>query len=68
MQTVETSISTKKISFPKGTFIVSTKQKNKGLLYETVEPEALSGFIGFGVLKTELNQELPIYRLFQKNN
>lgn len=64
MQTVETSVNKASIRFPKGTFIIYTNQKNKGLLYEVLEPEAPSSFVSFGVLKTELNQELPIYRYF----
>lgn len=66
MQTVETTLTKQTIRFPKGTFIISTNQKNKGLLYEVLEPEAPNSFVGFGVLRTALNQELPIYRYFEK--
>lgn len=66
MQTVETTLTKKTVRFPKGTFIISTNQKNKGLLYEVIEPEAPNSFVGFGVLRTALNQELPIYRYFEK--
>jgi hypothetical protein len=67
MQTVQTEVKTKQIKFPKGTFMIETNQKNKGLLYEVLEPEAPNSFVSFGVLKTELNQELPIYRYLKKN-
>lgn len=67
MQTVQTALAKKTIRFPKGTFIIYTNQKNKGLLYEVLEPEAPSSFVTFGVLKTELQQELPIYRYFKQN-
>ncbi|WP_417354531.1 M14 family zinc carboxypeptidase [Flavobacterium sp.] len=49
-------------SFPVGTYIVYTSQKNKGLAFETLEPEADNSFVSFGVLKTNLGEELPIYR------
>ena len=67
MQNIETIIEKKTITLVKGSFIVSTDQKNKGLLYEVLEPEAPSSFVSFGVLNTALNQELPIYRYFKTN-
>ncbi len=66
LQNVETELIKRKITFPKGTFIIYTDQKNKGLLYEVLEPEAPNSFVSFGVLKTALHQELPIYR-YSKN-
>lgn len=65
LQTVESQVVNKEILFPKGTFIIATKQKNAPLLTELLEPEAPNSFVSFGVLKTELNQELPIYRLLK---
>ena len=67
LQIVKTEISSKEILFPKGSFKISTNQKNAPLLFEVLEPEMPSSFISFGVLKTELNQEIPIYRLFSTN-
>lgn len=67
LQDVETNLVSKIILFPKGTFLIETNQKNAPLLTEVLEPEAPNSFISFGVLKTELNQELPIYRLSKKN-
>jgi hypothetical protein len=67
LQEVESKIINKKILFEKGTFFISTHQKNAPLLTELLEPEAPNSFVSFGVLKTELNQELPIYRLLKKN-
>lgn len=63
MQEVSAQLITKKIDFEIGTFMISTNQKNASLLTETLEPEAPNSFVSFGVLTTELNQELPIYRL-----
>lgn len=66
LQTVETQLINKTIQFPKGTFIISTNQKNAPLLTEVLEPEAPNSFVSFGVLETALNSELPIYRLSKK--
>ena len=66
-QTVETELVNKRILFPKGTFIISTNQKNAPIITEVLEPEAPNSFVSFGVLETELNKELPIYRLSKKN-
>ncbi|MGF1555993.1 MAG: M14 family zinc carboxypeptidase [Paucihalobacter sp.] len=67
LQTVETELIEKEITLPAGSFKISSNQKNAALLYEILEPEAPNSFISFGVLKTELNQELPIYRLSKTN-
>lgn len=67
LQTVTTELQTKQITFPKGSFKIATNQKNSALLYEVLEPERPNSFISFGVLETELHQELPIYRLSSTN-
>ncbi|VXB05744.1 Zinc carboxypeptidase [Flavobacterium sp. 9AF] len=67
LQKVTTEIVNRVIRFPKGTYIISTDQKNKPILTEVLEPEAPNSFISFGVLRTKLNEELPIYRLLKKN-
>lgn len=67
LQTVKTDIIPKQKSFPSGTFIIYTNQKNTPLLNEVLEPEAPNSFVSFGIIKTGLNQELPIYRIPLKN-
>lgn len=66
-QSVKTKLVKKSLVFPVGTYFISTDQKNAPLLTELLEPEALNGFVSFGVLKVKYNQELPIYRLSKKN-
>ena len=61
-QKVETKTSFSEINFPKGTYIVYLNQKNGKLACEVLEPESENGFIKFEVLKTKVNNELPIYR------
>ena len=53
--------------FEMGDYIISMKQKNSALAIEVLEPEAPNSFISFGLIKTELNHELPIYRYYEKN-
>ena len=53
--------------FKMGDYIISLKQKNSALAIEVLEPEAPNSFISFGLIKTELNHELPIYRYYEKN-
>lgn len=65
-QTVETEVKTVSRLFPAGTYVVETQQKNRGLAFETLEPEAGSGFVSFGVVKASLGTELPIYRYMNK--
>lgn len=66
LQTVETELEEKQMTFPKGTYLISTDQKNTAMLTETLEPEAPNSFVSFGVIETSLNNTLPIYRLFTK--
>lgn len=63
LQTIETSIESKKVVFPKGTFKISTNQKRTNIIIEVLEPEALNSFVSFGVLTTNKDETLPIYRV-----
>ena len=53
--------------FELGDYIIYMNQKNSALAVEVLEPEAPNSFISFGLIKTELNQELPIYRYYEKS-
>ncbi|MFN3756474.1 MAG: M14 family zinc carboxypeptidase [Flavobacterium sp.] len=63
MQYVTTDLIKTNKNFDKNDFIIYTNQKNSSLLFELLEPEAISSFVSFGIIKTKLNDELPIYRL-----
>ncbi|WP_296316206.1 M14 family metallopeptidase [Winogradskyella sp. UBA3174] len=63
LQTVETTIETKKILFPKGTYKVNLNQRKANIILEVLEPEAPNSFVSFGVLETEKGKVLPIYRI-----
>ncbi|CAM1349814.1 Peptidase [Tenacibaculum insulae] len=65
MQTVKTSLQATTISFPKGTYLVKTNQKNTNIICSVLEPETASGFVNFGIIKTHLGDVLPIYRIIK---
>lgn len=63
LQTVEAKLSENNILFPEGTFIIWMNQTRANLILEVLEPEAPNSFVSFGVLETEKEKTLPIYRL-----
>ena len=62
LQEVETLLTEESKSFPKGTFYIDLNQNGSSLITEILEPEAANSFVSFGVLKTGMNEILPIYR------
>jgi len=62
-QTVKTEIETKNIQFPKGTYKINIDQRRSNIILEVLEPEAPNSFVSFGVLETEKEAYLPIYRI-----
>jgi len=62
LQYVSTQITEENRTFPEGTFYIDLNQNGSSLITEILEPESTNSFVSFGVLKTELNQILPIYR------
>jgi hypothetical protein len=66
-QNVETKVTTKTISFPAGSSVITLDQRKSNLSAVVLEPETNSGFVHFEVIKTKLGEELPIYRYMQKN-
>jgi hypothetical protein len=62
IQNVSTEIHLVDKSFPKGTFYVNLNQKGSSLITELLEPEMPNSFVSFGVLMTNINEILPIYR------
>jgi hypothetical protein len=56
-----------KITFPKGSFIVYTDQKNANLACEVLEPENPNGFLAMKVIKINDHSVLPVYRYMSQN-
>ena len=67
-QNITTKTKTLIRSFAKGDFIIYMNQKNAGLAAEVLEPEAANSFISFGLIDTNVEKELPIYRCHKKNS
>jgi hypothetical protein len=66
LQKVKTEVTTIQKEFPVGTLLISMQQQRSNLLTEVLEPEAPNSFVSFGVLKTKLDETLPIYRVINK--
>ena len=66
LQKVKTEVTTIQKEFPVGTLLISMQQQRSNLLTEVLEPEAPNSFVSFGVLKTKLDDTLPIYRVINK--
>ena len=66
LQNIKTEVTTVQKEFPKGTLLISMQQQRSNLLPEVLEPEAPNSFVSFGVLKTNLDDTLPIYRVINK--
>ena len=63
LQSVETTLERGTKVFPKGTYKIDTNQKNANIVFEVLEPEAPNSFVSFGILNTEKEAYLPIYRI-----
>lgn len=58
-----TSSFRKEITLPKGSFRVSTRQKNAGLAFIALEPENIDSYVSFQILPVARGDEYPIYRV-----
>ena len=56
------SISLQKRIFPKGSFLISTAQKNANVLVSALEPEMGNGYYKYKMIKAKPDGEIPIYR------
>ena len=63
LQTVETALEPSSKTFPMGTYKIETNQKNASIIFEVLEPEAPNSFVSFGLLNTQKEAYLPIYRI-----
>ena len=68
MQKVATSIEYNKNTFSRGDILISMNQKRSNLIAELLEPEAPNSYVSFGIIKTSLDKQLPIYRIKNFNN
>ena len=67
MQSVLTLIEYKDNMFTNGDVLISMNQKRSNLIAELLEPEAPNSYVSFGIIKTSINSQLPIYRIKKFN-
>ncbi len=63
LQSVKASLVEDEIIVKQGTYLILTNQRATNILTELLEPEAPNSFVSFGILRTKINEILPIYRL-----
>lgn len=63
LQSVEVEIVEEEKTFKAGTYYIPMDQKRANLLAEVLEPEAPNSFVSFGIIKTQKEDILPIYRI-----
>jgi hypothetical protein len=61
-QKAKAMVANQTINLSKGTFVIDMNQENANLVIEVLEPEASNSFVSFGILSTQKNAVLPIYR------
>ena len=66
MQSVSTLIEYKDNMFTYGDIFISMNQKRSNLIAELLEPEAPNSYVSFGIIKTAIDEILPIYRITNK--
>jgi len=59
-------ISVQKRVFPKGSYVISTAQKNANVAVSTLEPEMENGFFRYEMIKANSEGEIPVYRLLNE--
>jgi hypothetical protein len=62
LNTVTTETLRKEVSLPKGSFWVSSKQKNAGLAFVALEPENIDSYVSFGIVPMEVGDVYPVFR------
>ena len=67
MQSVSTLIEYKDNMFTYGDIFIPMNQKRSNLIAELLEPEAPNSYVSFGIIKTSINSQLPIYRIKKFN-
>lgn len=58
-----TEVAVKDVELPAGSFLVSTRQKNAGLAFVTLEPENIDSWASFNIIPVTSGDEYPIYRV-----
>ncbi|KAL4874917.1 hypothetical protein BJY04DRAFT_172486 [Aspergillus karnatakaensis] len=61
--TVTTESAQRDLILPRGSFLVSTRQKNAALAMVALEPENIDSYVSFNIVPVEEGDEYPIFRI-----
>ncbi|OJJ52411.1 hypothetical protein ASPSYDRAFT_164803 [Aspergillus sydowii CBS 593.65] len=61
--TATTESSERELRLPKGSFRVSTRQRNAALAMVALEPENIDSYVSFNIVPVEEGDEYPIFRI-----
>ncbi|KAL2871430.1 M14 family metallopeptidase [Aspergillus lucknowensis] len=61
--TVETESRERELKLPRGSFRVSTRQKNAALAMVALEPENIDSYVSFNIVPVEEGDEYPVFRI-----
>lgn len=61
--TATTESSERELRLPKGSFRVSTRQKNAALAMVALEPENIDSYVSFNIVPVEEGDEYPVFRI-----
>ncbi|CAH0056116.1 unnamed protein product [Clonostachys solani] len=64
MTTVTTKSFEKEVEIPAGGYVVSTRQKNAVIAFNTLEPETVDSFAKFNILPVVAGDEYQVYRIY----
>ncbi|PVI00570.1 Zn-dependent exopeptidase [Periconia macrospinosa] len=62
LNTVTVEALKREVDLPKGSFFVSTKQKNAGIAFVSLEPENIDSYVRFGIVPLEVGDLYPVFR------
>jgi hypothetical protein len=62
LNTVTTEIISQDVTLPKGSFLVSTAQRNAALAFVALEPENIDSYVSFGIVPMEVGDVYPVFR------
>ncbi|KAI8933388.1 hypothetical protein NX059_010003 [Plenodomus lindquistii] len=63
LNTVTIETLTQTVNLPKGSFRVSSQQKNAGLAFVALEPENIDSYVSFGIVPMEVADVYPVFRV-----
>lgn len=66
--TVKTTVSTSKVWFPSGSYVIYMGQPSANLAAMCLEPESEASFVTFNLIAVEKGDTVPTYRLMSQEN